>query len=272
MNSDLHTHTVHSDGLRTPTELVREASELGLKVIALTDHNAVSGNDEAIEAGKRYGVEVIPGCEIACEEGEVLAYFIDYRDEGLLDFLKEVNRFKRDHRVSIVNKLNDLELSITVEEIEDKYGKLNRANIALTLADKGYAENMRDAFEKYMAEGKPAYCEFIGFKAIDVVRAIKKAKGLAVLAHPWLCGFEQYKKGIVDLVNAGLDGIEVSGFAKNELYEESIQWSRRIADEYNLILVSGSDYHGEVHPNKLGEFACDYSVVEEMKKRAKRKV
>jgi 3',5'-nucleoside bisphosphate phosphatase len=267
-NCDLHTHTNHSDGVHTPTELVEKAKEVGLEVIAITDHNVVSGNEEAIKAGERLGVEVISGCEIACEEGEVLAYFIDYKNPILHEFLTRIDEAKYGMRTGIIEKLNQAGMEISLEEIKNKYPVFNSSNIAREMIEKGYAKNFRDAFDTYIGQGRPCYCEFEGVTALDVVKMIKRVGGLAVLAHPWIVGLKRFQKQMDQLIEAGLDGIECANFAKNDLHGESIEWAKQVSDKYGLVLTSGSDYHGPHHPdNMIGDYNCDGSVVDALKTR-----
>lgn len=269
-NCDLHTHSYYSDGAYSPTMLVMKAKEAGLKIVALTDHNTVGGVREAVEAGKKLGVRVIPGCEFHSSVGEILGYFIDVNDP-------EINRLSRLilHRVEerikkMIEKLGTIGIKIDYAELKLKHKDVNRAPIAEAIYRQGFAKSFREAFDKYLLEGKIGYVPIKYPDPITIIKAIKNAGGAAVMAHPWLEDWKKQFEMIDELIDAGLDGMEIEtgpnvlGDEENMVKEKI----KKLCEEKVLIMTRGSDYHGPVHKNMIGEHNCEESVVEELKKRA----
>lgn len=279
-NTDLHTHSYYSDGVDSPTELVKLAKERGISNLALTDHNSVKGVEEAIRVGKEIGVNVIPAVEITCNEGrEVLGYFVDVHNEKLLTTLTKAGQ-KQEKRVKKICKLLvAIGYDITFEEIYEKFpqarGNFNPFYPLLMFKTKGYGtiNNGRAIYKKIKMPPK---------KAINVVSAIKlvrKAGGVAVLAHPWIKSLEDNLSLVPKYVKKGLKGIELDNGDTNcpERGEVAAKKIKEIASKFNLIITKGSDYHGEEiikemwGDHSLGKIGCDESVVEELRKLSKNK-
>ncbi|HCV44057.1 MAG TPA: PHP domain-containing protein, partial [Bacteroidetes bacterium] len=159
--ADLHMHTAHSDGAFSTDELLRKANEAGLSIISITDHDNVAAVDEAIEAGKQYGIEVIPGVELSAGVGEqevhILAYFFDHKNQDLLDHLMffRMERVKRAER--IVGKLNNLNVPLSLDAVLERagMGSVGRPHIATALYEEGLTGSYHEAFYKYIGNGKP---------------------------------------------------------------------------------------------------------------------
>jgi predicted metal-dependent phosphoesterase TrpH len=142
IKADLHTHTNYSDGVHTPEELIIKVKEAGIDCLSITDHDNVDGIEESIELGKKHGVGIIPGCEISSEhngkETHILAYFIDYKNEELLDYLRNFRRERMKRAEKIVQRLNELKIPVTLAEVL-KYVKgsasIGRPHIANALVD-----------------------------------------------------------------------------------------------------------------------------------------
>ena len=153
--ADLHMHTTHSDGAFPTEEIVRRAKEAGLTTISITDHDNVAAVDEGLEAGKAYDIEVIPGVELSAEVGEqevhILAYFFDHKNQHLLDYLTffRTERVKRAER--IVEKLNDLNVPLTIGAVLERAGRgsVGRPHIATALFEQGLTDSYHEAFFKY---------------------------------------------------------------------------------------------------------------------------
>ena len=159
---DLHTHSLKSDGSMTPTEVVEAAKEAGLAAIALSDHDTVDGLEEAMAAGEKLGVEVVPAIEfsvISKTETHILGYFIDYKNPELLQMLKEIVDLRIERNYVTTEKLNDLGFDITIEEVRALAPNnfVGRAHFARVLMDKGYTSSVKEGFDKYMSVGKYAY-------------------------------------------------------------------------------------------------------------------
>jgi len=261
---DLHIHTTFSDGKLTPAEIVQKSRELGLRAIAITDHDTVDGIPQALEAGKREAMEVIPGIEINTyydgQEIHILGYYIEYDKPGLKKTLSYLLQ-KRSERVEkIVGKLKQLGINIGFDEIKLKAGgpSLGRPHVARALIDKGYAESIEDAFDKFLNPGRPAYVERYKLTPFDAVDIIKKSKGIPVLAHP---GLLSQKQIIGQLTDYGILGIEV--YHKDHTSEQ-IKFFMELASAKGLLMTGGSDSHGE-SPLLLGSLDVPWEFVLKLK-------
>ncbi len=267
--ADLHTHTTHSDGSLSPLELVRKAKDLGVSVLGITDHDTVGALDEAIEAGKTIGVEVIPGMELSASspEGEIhiLGYFMDYHDPMLTEALT-IFRQKRLERIErIVGKLNRMKIPLTVESVlaEASGDSVGRPHIANALVNNGHAASYHQAFNKYIGEGRPAFEKKDEFSPEETIRLIADSGGLSFLAHP---GRSVDENLLHRLIKSGLDGIEVHHPSHSP---ERIEFYRGIVSEYFLLESGGSDYHGGMKKDDhmLGRIGIPPASVDIMRRR-----
>lgn len=275
---NLHIHTNASDGLFAPSKVVDLAKKNSLSAIAITDHDSISGIDEAVEQGKRNNVEVISGVELSLEIDRkitchLLGYFIDHKDENLLDILKKISTSRDNRNKKILQKLNDLGFKIEYDELVKKAGKkknLGRVHIAGIMYDKGYVPNMKEAFNKWLGKGKPAYFDRFRLPLSEAVEIIHLSHGLAVLAHPGE-GYpskSQFRSVFDRLVTAGLDGLEIYYPSHTHLQKLFFE---DLADDNDLLRTGGSDFHGYSrrdiwHLNP----PLNYDIVDQMKIRRKR--
>ena len=243
---DLHIHSSVSDGKFSPAEVVRKSAEAGLTVIAITDHDNVDGIAPALEAAKEFPrLRVIPGVEISTDEpdGEVhvLGYFIDYSHQELLATLKNMRQSRQKRAKKMVNKLATLGLLVDWQRVQEiaGTGSIGRPHIAQALLEKGYIATIKEAFDKYIARGGPAYIEREKISPAEAVGLILRAKGLPVLAHPLTSNDPETLAA--KLKESGLIGIEVY---YGEYTPEEIRRLVGLADKYRLIATGGSDYHG----------------------------
>lgn len=247
---DLHTHTRASDGMNRPSENVRLAAEVGLSGLAITDHDTVAGITEALTAAQSFGIAIIPGVEISTKAKDkdihVLGYFVDYKDEQFLTRLIGQRKTRDSRNELMMEKLQDIGVDLTLQEVIDGLGRplrddesLGRPHIADALVRKGYAKDMRDAFDRYIGEGKPGYASLPRIAPEDAIRWIFEAGGAPVIAHPGLYEDDELVRSIIE--QGKPVGIEVyhsdHGAAEEERY-------LRLAAEYGLIPTGGSDYHG----------------------------
>jgi predicted metal-dependent phosphoesterase TrpH len=253
---DLHTHSTASDGLLSPTELVQRASEAGLTLIGLTDHDTTNGVAEAQAAGARVGVTVIPGVEINTDladgqgEAHVLGYYLDQSQtafQATLAFLREA-REKRGERM--VKQLRDQGIDIAWSRVRElANGTVGRPHIARALIEAGYATDINDAFARYLTRGKPGYAPRIKLMPEQAIRLIRSAQGVPVLAHP---------AGITGLADVVLPALVQAGLLGLECYygqydNETVARLLALARQHDLIATGGSDYHGpNMHPTPLG--------------------
>ena len=240
---DLHTHSTASDGARAPRDVVRAARELGLTAIALTDHDTVDGLAEAMDEGRILGVRVVPGIELSAVEGDgethVLGLHLQHvgRLETQLRTLRAM-RLTRAER--IVRRLNELGVRVTLEDVlvQSGGGAVGRPHIARALVNDGWATDMRDAFDRYLGNGRAAFVPKDRLSIADAIAMIHEAAGLAVLAHPGQSGT---RKRIETLIGVGLDGVEVRHPSHNA---EDLARLSALVEHFGLIPSGGSDWHG----------------------------
>lgn len=264
--ADLHVHTKYSDGSFSPEEAVRVASEEGLCCIAITDHDSVSGLDEAMSAGNTYKIEVIPGVEVSAEEGDkemhILGYYVDYKDPVFLDFLSKIRQDRIKRLYKMVDALNGHGLSIDAEDLIKFAGdvSISRLHIARYMEVKGLVSNWRIAFKKYIGDTKSCYVSSFRYTSKTVIDFIKKANGLPVIAHPAVNRLDPI---LPRLIKEGLEGIEVF---HSEQTGSTAERYEKFARENDLIITGGSDCHGDAKGTILiGRTSIPYSYVEALK-------
>lgn len=269
---DLHSHTTASDGALSPRELVRLAARQGVRVLAVTDHDSVSGLPEAIDEAARHAIEIVPGLEINCDvegaEVHVLGYCMDWQEPWFERFLAEqrAERIARVHR--IVERLTELALPLTAEEVFAicKEGSPGRPHVALAMVRRGYVKSVREAFDRYLRSGGPANVPRRRLTPVEAVAVIRRAHGVPVFAHPGLANRDEM---IPELVQAGLAGLET-------FYPEhsagQVEAYRRLCRQYDLVATGGSDFHGSHtgRANTLGSPPVPLEVWQALKTRAAR--
>lgn len=267
---DLHCHTTSSDGLFTPRELVKAASEIGLKAVGITDHDTISGWSEALEAGIEYDIEVLRGVELNTEwqgiEVHILGYEPAPESRQFLDKLKELREDRSQRIMKILGRLQDLNIEITDAEIKRvaQGESIGRPHVAQILMQRGYVKTIKEAFDTYIGAGAPAYVPRLKLTPEEGIRLVRAAGGVAVLAHP---GIYQLGNQIIPWIKAGLQGIEVS-HSEHTLEDERNY--RVLAKQYQLIMTGGSDFHGEQRKPgvKLGGWGVSYEVVKQIRELA----
>lgn len=244
---DLHMHTTASDGRSTPGQLVKEVLARGITTMAVTDHDTTAAVDEVVEAAAAAGVACLPGIEITAVAGgrdvHMLGYFLDASHPELVIFLEQ-QRIDRRRRVrEIADRLARLGVPVDIENVTLTAGHLpgrawGRPIVAAALVEAGHVADFREAFDRYLAEGRPAFVERIGVPPAEVVALVARAGGLASMAHP---GKTQKDHLIPDLVAAGLPAIEV--YHPDHDAADTARY-RQMAGTFNLLPTGGSDYHG----------------------------
>ena len=265
---DLHSHTTVSDGGDSPTELVIKAAAAGITALAVTDHDNDLGLDEAQAAGREHGVEVIRGVEISCDvedleslgyhpEGRptmhLLGYFIPENDNPLIDELAELRHHRANRNVLIVERLNELGIDITFEEVESEAGgpgsQIGRPHFAAVLVRHGAVPDYQTAFDEYLAKGAKGYVSRKLLKPAEAVELMIRARTVPVLAHPFTMNLEiqELERFVDELAVAGLKGIE--GY-HGDMPEDQQEPFRTLGRAKNLIVSGGSDYHGDMRPDR----------------------
>ncbi len=265
-NSDLHTHSYYSDGLFSPTQVVRKAKENRVKNLALTDHNSFEGIKEAQKEAKKQGINLISGIELRCKEGEVLGYFIDFKNKEFAKKVKIIKDRSREVFENTVKELNKRGINVKSREVLDT--KLKRDNPLIAHLFK-FLKNKNLISIKEMKEFMKGDLFEPHFSTEEIIKMINGARGVAVLSHPW------YSKTFLDdarmeeLIRAGLKGIEIDNGGISKERASSLDKINKFAEKYKLILTSGSDYHGDFtlmsSEHKLGASNCDEKVVEQLK-------
>jgi len=274
---DLHTHSTASDGKLSPCELVQYGKSMGLEAIAITDHDTVEGIEEAIESGIETGIEVVPGIEISAEYPDntlhILGYYMDYKDESFLKNISILQAARNERNPRIAKKLQGLGVKIEFEEVVEEAGSglVGRPHFAQVLLKKGYVKNTREAFDKYLKKGAPAYEDKFRFQPEAAISNILEAGGIPVLAHPSTLGCRttaDLEKAITSFVNYGLRGIEAY---YSEHSQGQVNLYKDIAEKYRLLITGGSDFHGHnIKGVKLGKgknnLSIPYSILANLKK------
>ncbi len=250
MRIDLHTHSNRSDGTDTPAELVANAALAGLDVVALTDHDATTGWDEARAAAEREGVVVVPGIEISTtfhgESVHLLGYAFDPAHPPLVEELERVLGGRDQRLPRILARLAEHGIDITEEDVALQSGAAaasGRPHIADAMVAKGYIGHRDEAFQGWLNSRGRAYVERYAAPLLDAVRLLKEAGGRAVVAHPWSRGSDRVltADAFEELAALGLDGIEVDHVDHDAAARRGL---RDVARALDLVVTGSSDYHG----------------------------
>jgi hypothetical protein len=274
---DLHTHSVASDGSDSPGQLAALAAGAGLSAFSLTDHDTLAGLAEAKAAAEVVGVRLVPGCELACEVPtggmHVLVYFLDDGPGPLQDQLARLQAGRGVRNVGILGVLAEHGMDISVDEVmaEAGDGSVGRPHIAAIMVRKGYVESFSEAFDLWLATGRPAYLGRDRLTAEETISLAHASGAVAVLAHPTTLGLNRDKAGefIAGLAEAGLDGLECE-YGRYPPEERAI-W-HALAGELGLCPTGGSDYHGVYKPDLalgtgLGDLCVPDELLEELERR-----
>lgn len=260
----MHIHTSVSDGRLSPEEVLQEAKQAGLRYIAITDHDTVKALHQlqALHLYPNQEIEIIPGIEFSAHRTEhevhILGYHIDIFHEELQANLDEVVKCRWKRFSEIICKLQALGYCITEEDVLAIAGKtesIGRAHIAQALVNRGFFFRLGEVFLEVLHKNGPAYVPHYRLTSTEIIRLIKKAGGIAVLAHPGLIGDDRIVEQIVE---EGIDGIEV--FHPRHSIEKVDKY-KKIAKEHHLLITGGSDYHAipTRYPKRLGEFTVEDS-------------
>lgn len=265
--ADLHMHSIYSDGILTPEQLFAKAKLAGLSAISVTDHDTIDNYDECCKLKEKYEIDYIPGIEFSCFEGtreyHVLGYNIDPENKKLRKHLGEFreNRYVRAEKILL--KLEKLNKAVKMELVLDIAGKapIIRPHIAQAMYQNNHVKSLKEAFQKYLGDWKPAYEPKMTFPVEKAIQLINDAGGIASLAHP---GPFIEQDDLYRMIQSGLDGIEVI----HPMHDETLRkFYHSIASQYWLIQTGGSDYHGnkEYDEENFGKLIVPYSVFESIR-------
>jgi predicted metal-dependent phosphoesterase TrpH len=276
---DLHTHTTASDGQFTPAQLANRACRLGLKVLAITDHDTVAGVCEAQAAGAACGVEVLAGVEINTDvpgaEIHVLGYFVDPSHAELNEQLARIREGRVGRAKKMAQVLTDMGAPVRFERILEIAGEgsVGRPHVAQALLEAGHISSYAEAFSRFIGRDSPAYVERMKFSPAEACALIRRAGGLPVLAHP--VHFDRWGKvrmrfdeagHLPAMLDAGLAGLEVYYSGYDAITIELLLGTAR---RHGLLVTGGTDFHG-IRPNEpdLGGVYVPMKVVRKLKERA----
>ncbi|MEH3032915.1 MAG: PHP domain-containing protein [Aeromicrobium erythreum] len=251
MRIDLHTHSSRSDGTDTPAELVRNAAHVArLDVVALTDHDATTGWDEAQEAADRVGIRLVRGIEVSTtfrgESVHLLGYGFDPDHPGLVAELRRVLDGRDERLPRILARLAEHGIDISVEDVAEQSGDAaasGRPHIADAMVAKGYIRHRDEAFDGWLNSHGRAYVGRYSAPLLRAIELLKDAGGRVVVAHPWSRGSDRVltHDAFAELAERGLDGIEVDHVDHDEAARAGL---RAIAADLDLVVTGSSDYHG----------------------------
>ncbi len=257
---DLHLHTNASDGALSPEDVVRAAARLGLKAIAITDHDSTAGVESAQAEGRRLGLPVISGAEFsAAFDGElhILGYGLDLHSSAYLDFQAGQQRRREERNGHMLEKLRSLGVYLPAQHLPASApGVYGRVHMARGMVAAGYVSSMDEAFRRYLGYGRSAYVARRRFESAEIIASIMQSGGQAVLAHPGRMGLQQSDMAalVVRLRGQGLAGIEA--FYPTHT-DDDVAFYTRLAADAALVCTYGSDCHwrsGEMAAQAFGRF------------------
>ena len=276
--ADLHTHTINSDGTYTVEEIIKKASEKGLKIIAITDHDTVDGlldTEELKEYENKYDIKIIKGIEMSCnlngKDVHILGYFLNLEDKNFLKELERITEIRNERNEKIIKKLKDLNIPVTMEELKTivKGNVISKAHFAEIMLQKGYVNCKSDAFKNYLGKSGVAFVEKRDYKPTDAVDILVRNGAFVSLAHPKLIteNTDEVEKLIIELIKHGLKGLEVNYYSFSE---KDKAFYKKLAEKYNLIITGGSDFHGGNRVQvSLGDTGLTLPEYDNMKKSLK---
>ena len=273
---DLHVHTLASDGSDTPVDVVRMAAELGLRAIAVTDHDTFAGLPEAIEAGARYGVEVVPGVELSTiydgVEVHVLGYYMDAGHPRLRAMMARATAERNARNETMVQRLHDAGYPVTMDALHAEFPgqtMLGRPHISEYLMRRGYVASVQDGMKNLLGCGKPFYVARYNIPLEESVETLRAAGGLPVVAHLFKYRYtpEQLTAMVDAATAAGAVGLEAMYTNYTPAQEQAV---RVLAAERGLLCTGGTDYHGARKPDialgrGFGNLRVPYALLEGLK-------
>ena len=260
---DFHMHSVYSDGIKTPKELLRHALDCNVSMMALTDHDEIDGikalRTAQLELDPNETIKIINGCEFSADYKDksihILGYCFDENNEELNDFITFFKR-KREERIDeIIRRCNIEGYYITKEDLIKQFPDTKaygRPHIGTLLINGGYAKDVNEVFRGILRKDSPCYVPKVKVEVPYIIDIIHKAGGLAVMAHPKLVCSDEY---VVEMLAYDFDGMEVYHTKHNA---DDVKRYKALATEHNLFITGGSDYHGI--PGKAPDQFGDYLV------------
>lgn len=271
---DLHTHSTYSDGTDTPSELINKALAAGISIIGLTDHDSISGWQEATKA-LRSGISLVPGAEISCQTSDgisvhILGLLFDANNSELMNTLEKIRENRHGRMKKIIARINEAGIDITMNDVLAQLSDgatLGRPHLADALVKKGVVASRDEAFAQMLHNNSKYYVSHYSPTPEAAIALIKSAGGVSVIAHPMAShrGRTISLETFGSLIESGLDGIEVDH--RDHSPDEKMQLIT-LAKESNLVMTGASDYHGNGKLNSLGEYTTNPEQWEKLEARA----
>ena len=251
---DLHVHTTASDGQYSPTDIIGKAAEKNIKIIAITDHDTVSGLEEGKIAAKKAGITLVPGIELNIQgaplningEFHLLGLGLKQISPSLTDLIEEIINNRLERNQEIIKKIQADGFDLTLEEMEADFPNtvLGRPHFAAELVKKKIVKTRQAAFDKYLAKGRPWYVTRIGADLDDAIEAIKDSGGVPVIAHPMslYLSWGKLPDALQDFYKRGVQGLEA--FHPGARVTECLRLEE-LAHKIGFFITAGSDFHGE---------------------------
>jgi 3',5'-nucleoside bisphosphate phosphatase len=274
---DLHTHTNFSDGTDSPTQLINKALAAGISVLGLTDHDSISGWQEAITA-LRPGISLVPGSEISCQTSDgisvhILGLLFDSENLELMGTMQATRENRHGRMAKIITRLNEAGIDISMQDVLDQLAEgatLGRPHLADALVEKGVVASRDEAFTQMLHNKSKYYVSHYSPLPEVAIKMIKAAGGVSVIAHPMAShrGRTISLETFGSLIDAGLDGVEVDH--RDHSPDEKTQLIE-LAKQNNLVMTGASDYHGNGKLNQLGEYVTMPEQWERLEARANKR-
>jgi predicted metal-dependent phosphoesterase TrpH len=271
---DLHTHSTYSDGTDTPSELINKALATGISIIGLTDHDSISGWQEATKA-LRSGISLVPGAEISCQTLDgisvhILGLLFDSSNSELMNTLKKTRENRHGRMEKIIARINEAGIDITMNDVLAQLSDgatLGRPHLADALVKKGVVASRDEAFTQMLHNNSKYYVSHYSPTPETAIGLIKAAGGVSVIAHPMAShrGRTISLETFGSLIDSGLDGIEVDHRDHSPAEKKQLI---ALANESNLVMTGASDYHGNGKLNSLGEYTTNPEQWEKLEERA----
>jgi hypothetical protein len=263
---DLHVHSDHSDGRQSPREIIDRAHQLGLKAVAITDHDTVSGYETAQKYADEKGIELISGVELSASKTDddlhILGYLFRSDNSHLLTTLHKFRQIRRERGKKMVDRLAGLGMVMDYDEVlalADK-APVGRPHVAEAMVKNGFVYSYNEAFNKYLYLGGPVYVPKAKLTPSEAIDLIHNAGGVTVMAHP---GLTDRDNMVEELVQDGLDGIEIYHPAHNGSARKRY---RKMAQKFGLFMCGGSDSHNRKgRYGEIGDEKVPYEFLIDMK-------
>jgi predicted metal-dependent phosphoesterase TrpH len=270
---DLHIHSDHSDGLQSPREIIDRGLDLGLKAVAITDHDTLSGYEAAVACLPGKDIELATGVELSASKADddlhILGYLFRPDDARLLETLEEFRNIRLIRGKKMVDRLWRLDMELDYREVLEVAGDapVGRPHLAEAMVRRGLVSSYNEAFRKYLYLGGPVYVPKAKITPADAIDLIHNAGGVSVMAHPGLTGQDDL---IGELAESGLDGIEIYHPAHSSADRKRY---RKLAQKYDLLTCGGSDSHSRKgRYGEIGEEKVPYQCLVDLKNRRRQYV